>query len=536
VKSDRTILPLALVLAFAGVGAHSQPVIPDAATLDRQQRDASRAEEDRERRLNPSGPSLKAPPAPSVTPAGPGPAFVLNGIEFSPSTFFTPADLDAFVKPLLNERIDFAMLQGMVDRINAAYRDKGQYLARAIVPPQTVLDGRIKISLVEGRAGKTSIAGVNRMSPDWVERWIAPKNGEVVDVPALDMRISRFMRATETDATLDLTEGEAQGFTNLVVNVKEPAALGLRAFVSNEGNDLTGREQAGADLRWFSPLGRGDRASANALYSRGAKSISGGYNLPFNTIGGVVSATLSKGESNIIKGPFAALGVQGKSSASGLTVRHPVGTIGRWQFDGAAGVNRYKSENIVGGFSTGEVNTHTSQGALSVGWRDSDTEFGATWQRLSGRAVAASGLALSGRADTLDMFLVERFKTNALSVQLRAQRSVTGTLPSIMQLSVGGPGSVRGYASGIFIGDGGYTLAVDYHFRVSDSVRGYAFADTGLGRLTSGASQRISSAGVGSEWQMAIATTLAAVLSQALNPAVVTTGRTRLALKLTQQF
>lgn len=533
---DKKILPLALALAFAGAAANSQPVIPDAATLERQQRDASRAEEDRERRLNPSGPALKAPPPAPSTPQGAGPAFVLNGIEFTPSQFFTQADLDAFVKPLLGQSIDFATLQGMVDKVNAAYRDKGQYLARAIVPPQTVRDGRIKISLVEGRAGKTSIAGANRMSPEWVERWLAPQNGEVVDVPALDMRISRFMRATETEATLDLTEGAQQGFTNLNVNIKEPARLGLRAFVSNEGNDLTGREQIGADLRWFSPLGRGDRASVNALYSRGAKSISGGYNLPFNTLGGVVSATLSKGDSNIIKGPFAALGVQGKSSATGLTVRHPVGAIGRWQFDAAAGVNRYKSENTVGGFSTGEVNTNTSQGAVSVGWRDTDTELGATLQRLSGRAVAATGLTLSGRADTLDVFLVERFSTSALSVQLRAQRSLTGALPSIMQLSLGGPGSVRGYASGTFIGDGGYTVAVDYHFRMSDSLRGYVFADTGVGRLTSGPSQRISSAGVGSEWQIASATTLAAVISQALNPAVVTTERTRLALKLTQQF
>jgi hemolysin activation/secretion protein len=524
-----------LLLALAGSHAMAQAV-PDAATLDRQQRDSRRLEDERERLLNPPAPNFKAPPPEQAGPGSAGPSFVLKGVEFNESRFFTKAELDAFVAPYLEQRIDFATLQKLVGAVNESYRAKGQYIARAIVPPQSVRDGMVKISLVESRAGKTTITGAARINPAVAQAWLAPTPGEVIDLPALDMRVSRFMRATDAEAAVQLNEGSTVGYTDLTVAVKEPPALGLRAFISNEGNQLTGREQAGADLRWFSPLGRGDKALANLIYSRGAQSLSGGYALPFNQLGGVVGLTLSRGKSNIISGPFAAIGVEGKSASEGLNVRHPLGSTGPWQFDGNAGITRYSSENTIGGVSTGEVRTHIEQGSVSAGWRGTDADFNASLQLSTGRATAASGLTLAGRSTAVDLSWVQRFKAGALAVQVHAQNSQSGSLPSLMQLSLGGAGSVRGYSVGSFIADNGYSASVEYHFRVTDTARGFVFVDNARGSLASGASQKLGSAGVGGEWQFAQKTSLAATVSQAFNSALVTGSRTRLAVKLTQEF
>jgi hemolysin activation/secretion protein len=95
---------------------------------------------------------------------------------------------------------------------------------------------------------------------------------------------------------------------------------------------------------------------------------------------------------------------------------------------------------------------------------------------------------------------------------------------------------VRGYSVGSFIADNGYSASVEYHFRVTDTARGFVFVDNARGSLASGASQKLGSAGVGGEWQFAQKTSLAATVSQAFNSALVTGSRTRLAVKLTQEF
>lgn len=530
-------LPAALLLALAATGAMAQAV-PDAATLERQQRDNRRNELERERLLNPQGPAIAAPPR-QAAPAsqGPGPSFVLNAVEFSESAFFTQAELDAYARPLIGTSVNFAGVQALVASINEGYRQKGQYLSRAFLPPQSVQGGNVKISLVEARAGATSITGANRMSSDFVRSAIEPKTGQVIDVPELDMKVQRFMRATEADVKVDVGQGQAGGTTDIGFTVTEPAPLGLRAYLSNDGNPLTGRAQAGADLRWFSPLGRGDRLTSALIYSEGVQSLTGNYAIPFNSRGGIASLAVSEGRSKILSGPFASFDVKGRSGSQGLTARHPIGSLGKWQFDGNVAVNRFTSENTIGGVSVGEIVTRSATGGLSAWWKDEDTEFNGNYQRVFARATASTGASLPGRASTFDASLVQRFAATTLVVVLRGQHSETGSLPSLIQANFGGAGTVRGYTAGTLTVDSGYTLSADYHFRVTDNVRAYVFGDTAEGKLTGGASRRLSSAGVGAEVTLAEKTSLSSYVAYALDPGLVTNGgRAFLSVRVTQQF
>lgn len=530
----------ALALAAAGAAAQGlPPAVPDAARLERQQRESERAQEERERLINPPERAVPRPPAPPpAAPAAPGPTFVLRSVEFDASVYFTRAELDAFAAPVIGQRVDFAAVQRIVDAINGAYRAKGQYAARALLPPQTVRDGAIRIALVEAKAGQTVIQGAQRVDEGMLRRWLAPQTGQVIDIPGTDERVARFMRSTDTQVALELKEGRSQGESDIVMTVREPSPLGLKASLSNEGNPLTGRVQAGAEARWFSPLRRGDRLAGTLVKSEGAESLAAGYTLPLNAWGGVAGITASRGKSKIIDGPFAALDVRGRSSGQSLNLRQPLGGFGRLQFELSAALNRYKSENSIAGVELGAVRSRTEQGGFAASWRDQDSDLNGSMQWISGRAEAANGLQLPGHAKTVDLSFVERFpsKSSALVLQYRRQESGSGALPSIMQLSLGGPGTVRGYNVGALVADSGYSMSADYHFRVKDGLSAYVFADSGTAWLTGGPRQRISSTGVGGEWQAAEKVAVNAYVAHATNAAVATQGRNRLWAKVTYQF
>ncbi len=95
-----------------------------------------------------------APPAeaPTVT-------FTLASIVVEGSTVYEPGDFTPLYKELVGTEISLADVYKVASDISAKYRSDGYILSRAIVPPQTIEGGQVKLQAVEGFINEVIIEG-----------------------------------------------------------------------------------------------------------------------------------------------------------------------------------------------------------------------------------------------------------------------------------------------------------------------------------------------------------------------------------------
>lgn len=77
--------------------------------------------------------------------------FVLDGVKTIPE-----AEVQALLKPWLGVPVTFEDIQRACDAIQNLYREKG-YTVQAIVPPQKMKDGVLRILVTEAKMGKVNV-------------------------------------------------------------------------------------------------------------------------------------------------------------------------------------------------------------------------------------------------------------------------------------------------------------------------------------------------------------------------------------------
>ncbi|MCP3384743.1 ShlB/FhaC/HecB family hemolysin secretion/activation protein [Bradyrhizobium sp. CCGUVB4N] len=109
--------------------------------------------------------SLSRPPVklPSVGQPNTGgdtkPQFVLRGINVSGAHVIPQDRMAALYQPYLGKKVSQADLAAIAGAISDLYRADGFHLSRAIVPPQDIADGRVRIQVIEGAIVQADLKG-----------------------------------------------------------------------------------------------------------------------------------------------------------------------------------------------------------------------------------------------------------------------------------------------------------------------------------------------------------------------------------------
>ncbi|WFU83748.1 POTRA domain-containing protein [Bradyrhizobium sp. CIAT3101] len=109
--------------------------------------------------------SLSRPPVklPSVGQPNTGgdtkPQFVLRGINVSGAHVIPQDRIAALYQPYLGKKVSQADLAAIAGAISDLYRADGFHLSRAIVPPQDIADGRVRIQVIEGAIVQADLKG-----------------------------------------------------------------------------------------------------------------------------------------------------------------------------------------------------------------------------------------------------------------------------------------------------------------------------------------------------------------------------------------
>jgi hemolysin activation/secretion protein len=109
--------------------------------------------------------TLSRPPVklPSVGQPNTGgdtrPQFVLRSINVSGAQAIPHDRIAAVYQPYLGKKVSQADLAAIAGAISDLYRADGLHLSRAIVPPQDIADGRVRIQVIEGAIVQADLKG-----------------------------------------------------------------------------------------------------------------------------------------------------------------------------------------------------------------------------------------------------------------------------------------------------------------------------------------------------------------------------------------
>jgi hemolysin activation/secretion protein len=273
--------PGAFAAALIVVGqAWAQVPLPpavDPGAVQQRQIDEERRRQELERlQRKPVTEPLTQPEAekPAAKPAPEAIRFLVRAIEFTPSEILSKNELEAIARDYRGKQLSLVDLQELAERVNALYRAKGVVTARAVIPPQDISEGTVRVRLVEGRLGRISIEGNQTTSEGYVKWRLGREPGTLVDLKELERELIRFNRTTDAQLRAQLLPGETFGTTDLNLKLSEPPRHDLRLFLDNSGTESTGEWRRGLAYLNRSVFGWRDDLSLSATNADGVDSYS----------------------------------------------------------------------------------------------------------------------------------------------------------------------------------------------------------------------------------------------------------------------
>ena len=412
---------------------------------------------------------------------GAGVKFELEDVAFEGNRVIDSRDLFNVVRPWIYKKISVSTLTEIADKITNYYIDQGYILCRAYVPPQEIKDGRVLIKIREGALGRVIVTGNQRYKKELVKRVmdIVYKRG-AVKKSDLERALLLLMDYPAMTVKADLMAGERPGTTDIVVHVSESKAWGLGADYNNFGSKYVAPHRYGLKADLFNPFGYGDEVRTNFVMG-GADELYYGraeYTFPINYSGTRVGLSYSLSHSEP-GNELRPLDYNGRSEVRSAWISHPVirSRNLNWWVNGGLDYNTTRQRMT--GKQIYKDNLVNIRAGTEVNWIDNwygntsiilDFTQGIKNDKIES-TLDGTGKFFKAELGFQRYQLVEtsRYKIfpydSNLIFSLHGQYS-PDRLPSSQRISIGGPGTVRGYEIGEYLGDSGAYGTVEFRLPV----------------------------------------------------------------------
>ena len=403
-----------------------------------------------------------------------------------------------------------AELQQIVARINALYQKKGQLTAMAVLPPQEVTAGLVKIRLVEGRYGQTTLKGNKRIAPDYVTERITTPAGQLCDLQLLQKNLNLYNQTNTFPLQAKLVPGRSSGTTDVELELQEREnPWNTLLFADNANQDSSGLYRFGFVSQYYG-LGKvDDRLLASGSWTNGTLSGFVSYDAPISAEGTRATFSYSRNRVKINHGEFKEMEITGNSNDLSAAISHPVYTSASSKSELFAEVHhKWSDTTMVFDVTLSEFDTDVLKAGYN--WRSFDKQ-GMWFGQLS-----FSGFSTDNQVDDSNLrgsyqnlYLLRRQNLGSNSFLLwrtLAQTSTFEELPASEQISVGGMSTVRGYDESALSGYKGWVTGLELNVPLTKNpqmLRGLTFIDYGevqqrLGDMSM--RSHLCSAGLGLEY------------------------------------
>jgi len=413
-------------------------------------------------------PRSPTPPTPEAIPGKVPEKITVTRFEVEGSTVFSREELDAVLKPFSNRPLSFAELFEARSAITQLYLDNGYITSGALIPPQTLPGGVVKIQVIEGGLEGINVIGTQRLNPEYVRSRVRIAAGKPINRERLleGLQLLQLNPLIEK-LSAELATGTAPGLSFLEVRVKEAKTLSGQLAVDNNRAPSVGTERGRIEFTEANLLGQGD--SLNVGYNQTDGSTGGdvSYTFPINPRNGTLKFSYGSNSSNVIESPFNVLNINSDSRYYELTLRQPIVQTPREEFAIGLTASRQESET-----SLLEIPFALSEGADGQGrTRISAWRFFQEWTKRNSREVLAARSQFSFGIDALNATINDKapdsrffsWRGQGQWVRLLAEDTVLlmradiqvadRALVPLEQFGLGGQESVRGYRQDLLLTD-----------------------------------------------------------------------------------
>lgn len=431
------------------------------------------------------------------------------------------AAYQAFVDQLRLQRLDrnqgltIGQLQLVADEVTRYYRQKGFFLARAVIPAQEVVDGVVMIRVLEGRLGRVVPEGNESYSDSRLADPFEPYLGQLITVDKIEDSLLTLQDYPGLSAVGVFQPGSDVGTADILVNVSSEDHFGFLVRGDNHGTRFTGEQRLLAEGSWYNPLGYSDLLRLTALQSyEPDNSIFGSlrYELPlWNPRHGVgFEATRNTFDVANLSGAATGNEVGGVSEIGSIFYKHNFVRSREQKIGGKVDLSHKSAETESGGVlgtrdeiavfgiegSYENINSATAtitsayvrldaglDGALGVPTAEElllpDARPSRTGSEDGNRIAAGSDfLKLSGGYSWLKSLTVNQ----TLLLRINGQYT-EDLLTSVEEFSIGGPANVRALPSSQFLTDSGAFVSAEWGIRAPGFADKPAFANRNWGDL-----------------------------------------------------
>lgn len=106
------------------------------------------------------GVAFQKPAASPTSPEGSKISFVLTQVIIEGNCVYSTDTLQAIFAPYINHTITVTQLQSLVQKVTDKYQNAGYFLSKALLPPQEIKGGIVKVKVIEGFISHIKVQGV----------------------------------------------------------------------------------------------------------------------------------------------------------------------------------------------------------------------------------------------------------------------------------------------------------------------------------------------------------------------------------------
>lgn len=460
-----------------------------------------------------------AAPLPPVTLPGPAEPerFTLERIRFEGQRNVPLAELEALARPFLNRPLRALDLEELRQQITRALVARGLVNSGALLPPQALQGGTLRVQIVEGRIAALRLQGLEGLSPEYLRhRLLRPD--ETLDLPVLQDRFAALLADPLIDRlNARLLPGPELGLSTLEVDVTRAPRWQASLFANNQGAPSVGSSVVGTELRLLDLTGWGDQLTAVLSRSGGTEQHDLAWTLPLAARNTTLQLRSARNRSSVVEEPLASVGIASRVDTQELTLAHPVLDGPRQRIVLGLGWARRDSRTTLDGepfsFTAGETDGHTRVRAWRLvqegTWRH-DRQVLALRSTFSfGRHGGVADGSVPGQPRPSYRLWLGQAQASlplgdSATVLLRGTAQHTGhTLVPLEQLGLGGRHTVRGYRENTLVRDRGWALSAELQWPLwlgegpRRRLQAVSFVDAAQGRNVGGPEQRLASAGLG---------------------------------------
>ncbi len=416
------------------------------------------------------------PPTPEAVPGKVPETIRIERFEFEGNTAISDEELAEVTAPFTNREISFAELFQARSAVAQRYLDKGYITSGALIPPQTLDGGVVKIQVVEGGLEAINVTGTQRLNPNYVRSRLRIATGKPLNRERLLEALQLLqLNPLIQNISAELAAGTEPGLSVLEVRVTEAKTFSAQILADNNRAPSVGsfnRRVQASEANW---MGQGDSLSVGYSNTAGSNGFDLNYTYPINPRNGTLSFNFGTTASKVIEEPFDRLDINATSRYFELTLRQPLFQTPTQDFTVGLTATRQESETTLL-----EIPFPLSLGADEKGrTRISAVRFFQEWTKRNSREVLAARSQFSigtglFNATTNEEAPDSRFfswRGQGQWVRLLAADTlllVRGdvqvadrALVPLEQIGLGGQQTIRGYRQDILLTDNGALLSAE---------------------------------------------------------------------------